>query len=118
MLTFGVEFECVAALSSEETHSDRTALEAIASSIRDQPNYQVWNVCLDVTIMEETSSSGSPREGDKGLQLFGTEIVSLIFEAEGDWLVTVEEVSGSSGLKEHIFPSQRTNQPVFTYMSV
>lgn len=117
MLTFGVEFECVAALTQEESQSDRTALEAIASSIRelgllanvfllrstrDQPDYNVWNICLDVTILEETSSAGSPREGCEDLQLVGAEIVSPIFESDSKWQLTLEKVFSSSGLGARI----------------
>lgn len=105
MLTFGVEIECVATLGLQELQSDRIALEFIASSIRDlgfqadvflprstrdQPNYTVWNVCLDVTILEETSSTGSPEEDDEDLQLYGVEIVSPVFEAKDNWRSTIE----------------------------
>ncbi|MCJ1341906.1 hypothetical protein MMC31_000084 [Peltigera leucophlebia] len=117
MLTFGFEFECVAALSHQESQSDRTALEAIASSsrdlgfpvnvflprsTRDQPNYEVWNVCLDVTILEETSSTGSQKDDDKDLELVGAEIVSPIFKAEDDWQLMIERVFGLSGIGARI----------------
>lgn len=117
MLTFGVEFECVATLGLQELQSDRIALEFIASSIRDlgfqadvflprstrdQPNYTVWNVCLDVTILEETSSTGSPKEDDKDLQLYGVEIVSPVFEAKDNWRSTIENFFGSPGLGARI----------------
>lgn len=109
MLTFGVEFECGATLGLQELQSDRIALEFIASSIRDlgfqadvflprstrdQPKYTVWNVCLDVTIFEETSSTGSPKEGDEDLQLYGVEIVSPMFEAKDNWRSTIENFFG------------------------
>lgn len=43
--------------------------------------------------MEDTSSTGSPQEDDdKNLQLVGAEIVSPIFEAEGNWQATIEKV--------------------------
>lgn len=105
MLTFGVEFECVANLGLQEPLSDRKALEVIASSIRDlglqanvflprstrdQPNYAVWNVCFDVTVLEETSSTGSPKAEDEDLQLYGAEIVSPVFETKGNWRSTIE----------------------------
>lgn len=67
--------------------------------------------------MEDTSSTGFPQEDDdKNLQLVGAEIVSPIFEAEGNWQATIEKVFRSLVLGAR-FPSRRTDQPISTYMS-
>jgi len=60
MLTFGLELEAAAC--------GKHAVVFLPRSTRDIPNYSVWNICLDVTILEETSAtSGDESRAGNGI---------------------------------------------------
>ncbi len=94
MLSYGLELELVAALQSDIAINEAKALEMIAFTIRslgfrsavfilrstrDEPDYSVWNVCLDVTILEDTSTMPILDSTEPPIEHFGVEIVSPIF---------------------------------------
>lgn len=53
----------------------------LPGSTRTTPNHAVWNVTLDITILEETSSM-SDTDSQENTECFGVEIVSPILKVD------------------------------------
>lgn len=92
MLAFGLELEGVACFLSH-IKTDIQALEKIADGIRccggkastflpmsarERPDYSIWNVALDVTILEDTSTMSS----DDSSSVRRRDTICLCLEAE------------------------------------
>ncbi|RHZ47510.1 uncharacterized protein CDV56_101089 [Aspergillus thermomutatus] len=107
-----------------------TALQTIANAIRrcgqsanvflprstrSTPNYTVWNVTLDVTILEETSTM-SDTDSQEDTECFGVEIVSPVLKVDSDWARSIESVLGSSRLPA--FVSLKTNRSTGLHVHV
>jgi hypothetical protein len=130
MFTLGIEVETVATFRASQAKTEAQALETVADAIRqcgqnanvflprstrETPNYAVWNVTLDVTILEETSTMSS-RDSHVDTECFGIEIVSPILKVDSDWARNIESVLGPSHLPAHV--SLNTNRSTGLHVHV
>lgn len=116
MLSYGIELEVIASLHRSIAQDEVKAVKHIAETIRtlgyraayflprsprDRPDYSVWNVCLDVTIVEETSSMDDTMKSEEKNN-FGVELVSPIFYDDESCDQQIAKLLGSSGIPAQI----------------
>ena len=113
MLSYGLELEIIASLNQKIAADEASAVRYIADTIRnlgyrasiflprstrERPDYSIWNVCLDVTILEETSSMDETERSDDK-ENFGLELVSPIFYNFQTCNQQISHIFGRTGIQ-------------------
>lgn len=79
-----------------------SAATFLPRSTREIPDYTLWNVCLDITIVEEISTMGDNNTLDDEKEFCGLELVSPIYYEDRTCDQEIRNIFGTNGIQASI----------------